>query len=202
MQADKAFLSDQELIVQLKDRQRENAGILYLYDNYFEHLSWWIKQNNGTEDDAKDIFQEAVIAFVNMVQQDKFRGESSIKTVLFSLNRYIWLNELKKRGRTSAREKKYGQAGEQFEASAEISMEQREAGKELVRIMDRLGEKCKKILLLFYYENYSMKQILSELDYENEQVARNKKYKCLKQLEEMLKEKKDLYAQFKNLLHG
>ena len=31
-----------------------------------------------------------------------------------------------------------------------------------------------------------MKEILQNLDYENEQVVRNKKYKCLKQLEQMM----------------
>jgi hypothetical protein len=41
---------------------------------------------------------------------------------------------------------------------------------------------------LFYYENLSMKEMVDHLPYENEQVVRNKKYKCLHQLTEMIKD--------------
>ena len=63
---------------------------------------------------------------------------------------------------------------------------QREWKASLFRIIDNLGENCKKILLAFYYENLAIRDILQNLQYENEQVVRNKKYKCLKQLEQMI----------------
>ena len=47
-----------------------------------------------------------------------------------------------------------------------------------------------------------MKEILDATDYENEQVVRNKKYKCLKQLEKMILEKPHLKETLKTLLHG
>ncbi len=62
----------------------------------------------------------------------------------------------------------------------------REMKSQLMQLVDTLGETCKKILLAFYFENLAMKEILKTLDYENEQVVRNKKYKCLKQLEQMM----------------
>jgi len=71
-----------------------------------------------------------------------------------------------------------------------------------VDLVGQLGDTCKKILLAFYYENLSMREILDLLDYENEQVVRNKKYKCLKQLEKMILEKPILKQTLKNLLHG
>ena len=49
-------------------------------------------------------------------------------------------------------------------------------------LFEKLGEKCNQILTYFYYNNYSMKEILERMDYGNEQVLRNKKYKCLKTL--------------------
>ena len=51
-----------------------------------------------------------------------------------------------------------------------------------------MGESCRKILSLFYYENLSMKEIVSQMHYENEQVVRNKKYKCLQQLTDKIKQ--------------
>jgi len=43
------------------------------------------------------------------------------------------------------------------------------------------------LLMLFYYEGLSIKEMLNYLPYENEQVVRNKKYKCLQQLTEIMK---------------
>jgi hypothetical protein len=47
-----------------------------------------------------------------------------------------------------------------------------------------------------------MKEILEATDYENEQVVRNKKYKCLKQLEQMISGNPTLKQNMKSLLHG
>jgi len=72
----------------------------------------------------------------------------------------------------------------------------------LVKLVGQLGENCQKILLLFYYENLSISEILETMEYENEQVVRNKKYKCLKQLEQMITENPILKQTLKDLLHG
>ena len=97
---------------------------------------------------------------------------------------------------------KYETASEKTEYGINTALETREANAGLLKVMDELGETCKKILLLYYYENQSMKEILTSLNYENEQVVRNKKYKCLKRLEELLASNKSLYHQLKNLLNG
>jgi hypothetical protein len=47
-----------------------------------------------------------------------------------------------------------------------------------------------------------MKEILDQTDYESEQVVRNKKYKCLKQLEKMVNANPALRETLKNLIHG
>lgn len=194
--------SDADLINALLDARTTADGIKYLYTNYFGFLEHFIIQNSGNEQDAQDTFQEVIVSFINLVKHQKFRGDSSIKTFLFSMNRNIWFNELKKRERTTIREKKYEHLSASEESSMIGSLEHREASDQLMAIMDTLGENCKKILVLFYYENYSMKDLLKELDYENEQVVRNKKYKCLKKLEELIYSKEGLSEQLKNLLNG
>ncbi len=195
-------ISDTALIEKLLDRRTEEDGIRYLYKVHFETLKWFIRRNSGSDEDAQDIFQEVVVSFVHLVKQNRFKRESSIGTFLFSMNRNIWLNELKRRGRSKEREKNYDQMLEQQEVQMESQLDNREASEQLLGIMDRLGENCKKILLLFYYENLSFREMLIELDYENEQVLRNKKYKCLKKLEEMVHAEKTLLQRLKSLLHG
>jgi DNA-directed RNA polymerase specialized sigma subunit len=80
----------------------------------------------------------------------------------------------------------------------DLYISEREARKEIMAVITKLGEQCKQILLLFYYENLSMKEILNHTKFESEQVVRNKKYKCLKQLELLLKEDPSLFEKLKN----
>lgn len=193
---------DSELVDNLRNSQRMDDSIKAIYRNYFDSLSWYVMNNSGNKQDAEDIFQEVVVNFIDIVQKDKFRGDSSVKTFLFSLNRHTWLNELKKRGRALVREEKYEKAQDQTALDTGDLIANREEKEELVKLVGELGDTCQKILLLFYYENMSMKEILDVTDYENEQVVRNKKYKCLKQLEKMINEKPALKETLKNLLHG
>jgi RNA polymerase sigma factor (sigma-70 family) len=202
MNAGQKIIPDQEILAMLGDRKTEQDGIRYLYQHHFETLGWYVVNNNGSWEDAQDNFQEVLVSFVHLVQQGKFREESSIRTFLYSMNRNIWLNELKRRGRSEEREKKFELYKDETDPSIEKTVENREASQQLIRVMETLGDNCKKILMLFYYENYSMKEMLSELNYENEQVVRNKKYKCLKKLEELITSEKGLYHQLKNLLNG
>lgn len=194
--------TDSEIIDNLVRNRDVDASLKYLYRSHYEFLGRYVVSNNGDWDYAQDIFQEVMVAFINLVKAGKFRGESSIKTFLYSLNKNIWLNELKKRGRAQVREMKYETASEKTEYGINTALEAREANAGLLKVMDELGETCKKILLLYYYENQSMKEILTSFNYENEQVVRNKKYKCLKRLEELLANNKSLYHQLKNLLNG
>lgn len=193
---------DSELVANLRSRQRMDETIRAIYRNHFDSLSWYVMNNSGSRQDAEDVFQEMMVNFIDLVQKDKFRGESTVKTFLFSLNRHIWLNELKRRGRALAREEKFEKGQDRVEADTGHMIADRESRQQVIKLVEELGDTCKKILLLFYYENLSMREILETMHYENEQVVRNKKYKCLKQLEQMLNEKPELKQTLKNLLNG
>lgn len=193
---------DSELVANLRNGQRMDESVKAIYRSYFDSLSWYVMNNSGSKQDAEDVFQEVVVAFIDLVQKDKFRGESTVKTFLFSLNRFTWLNELKRRGRTLTREEKYEKTQDKVELDTSDLIAEREGKEMVMKLIEELGDTCKKILLLFYYESLSMKEILETMHYENEQVVRNKKYKCLKQLEQMLHENPSLKQTLKNLLHG
>jgi RNA polymerase sigma factor (sigma-70 family) len=185
-----------------KGGKAEEEAIRVLYQQHFESLCMNIVNNNGSEQDADDIFQETMIAFIQSVKMNKFRGDSSIKTFLFALNRNIWRNELRRRGRSNNRERVYEMDARDVEDGVNRSLELRQASQQLAALMEKLGENCRQILLQFYYENRSMKEIVLTLAYENEQVVRNKKSKCLKKLAEMIGGDSNLIQQLKTLLHG
>ena len=154
----------------------------------------------GNEQDADDVFQETVIAFIDSVKKGKYRQESSVKTFLASVARHIWFNDLKKKERAGIREKKYESARDQHETDISHQIGDLEQRRQLRDLLTQLGEPCNRLLHLFYYENLPMKEIVEHLPYENEQVVRNKKYKCLQQLTGLLKANPALAGQLNELI--
>jgi len=191
------FFGDAELLRNLSDERSMDSSVKFLYREHFDFLSRYVVNNSGDFNDAEDIFQEVIISFINLVKAGKFRGESSVKTFLYSMTRNLWLNELKKRERAQQREEKYERAKETNGRGVDMAIESREASTQLMKVIGELGDSCKTILLLFYFENRPMKDIVTAVQYENEQVVRNKKYKCLKKLEELIRGNKMLYGQLK-----
>ena len=193
-------LTDKSLIEALRSDSNPDEAIRSLYRTQFSMTEAYIKQNSGTEEDAEDIFQEVVLVFIEILKKDKFRGESSVSTFLYALTRNIWLNELKKRGRSKLRDEIFEKGKDRTDMDVSHLIVNRELKSELMQLVDKLGETCKKILLAFYFENLAMREILQSLNYENEQVVRNKKYKCLKQLEQMMAAQPALAKNLKSVL--
>ena len=164
-----------------------NAIIHQLYKQYSGMVIAYIISNQGSQQDGEDVFQEALIAFINLVKSGKFRGEASLQTTFVAISRNIWLNEQKKRKSLDTRGKLFENARQQ-EADPASQLLQREVSEQFLNLMSRLGESCKSLLTMVYYENLSNKDILERTHYESEQVIRNKKYKCMKELTDLIKD--------------
>ena len=180
--------SDSDLIEAIREKDLLEHAILQLYQDHSEITRSFIMGKGGTEQDADDIFQETIVSFIDSVQKGKFRQESGIRTFLISISKNIWYNEIRKRQRADNREKIFEMDRDQEEGPVTEIINDREMKQQLNKMLQELGESCRKILELFYYENLSMKEIVSQMHYENEQVVRNKKYKCLQQLTEKMKQ--------------
>ena len=66
-------------------------------------------------------------------------------------------------------------------------------------VFRNIGEVCQRILKGFYYEDLSMKELLKEFNYENDQMLRNRKSICMKKIKDLLQKDNYLYTNFKNL---
>ncbi len=183
----KSRFSDTELLEAINEKDLLEQAILQLYQDHLEATKAFIMTKGGTKQDADDIFQETIVSFIDCVQKNKFRQESGIRTFLISISKNLWYNEIRKRDRAGRREIIFEMDRDQPEAAVIETIQYREMKKELNQLLQDLGDSCRKILELFYYENLSMKEIVDHLHYENEQVVRNKKYKCLSQLTEKMK---------------
>lgn len=139
-------------------------------------------QNSGNDEDAKDLFQDAVIALFEMSVKPAFKLKSKLSTLLYSIARNLWMKQL--RGR------KYTTALKDSEKFISIDEEQYNAEKEerILKIEENiatLGEPCKGLLTGFYYLRLSMSDLSKQYDYSTADHAKAQKYKCLQRLKKM-----------------
>ena len=192
--------SDQEIVEAIKSERNLNATTRHLYQAHFDALANYIRSNSGKDEDAEDFFQEALVVFINSVKKDKFRGDSSIKTFLYAIMKNLWRNELKRRSKASVRETTYYEQGEKEDSPVYGVTYEKETTQQILLFFEQLGENCKKILVMYYYQEMSMKDIALAMHYDSEQVARNTKYKCGKKLTAILDSNPIIKDAFRNLL--
>ena len=58
--------------------------------------------------------------------------------------------------------------------------------------LNNMGELCRKILLMYYFDGYDMQTIADANQLANANTAKSKKYQCLKDLSSQIKSKFNL----------
>jgi len=177
------FDSDEELVNGIK--VQNDKAINYLYEQIGPRVKQYIVSAGGSSEEANDIFQEGVIsAFVNIrtgkYQQD---GKTKFASYLTQICKYKWYDTLKSGHRkTSQNELVDVESSESIQEAMEIS----DKYSALHQVIDQIGEQCKQIILLFYWEKKSIDEISQSLKMVPASV-KNGKYRCMQKLKEKAK---------------
>jgi len=172
-----------ELIVS-EIKKGNEVALRELYKTHYSMIVNLVCTNNGTEQEAKDIYQEAVMAFYEKVQSPEFTLTCKIKTYLYAVCRRLWLKRLaeKKRYHGNIDEVETFLGVDEVVADAE-EMEKRFA--HISEALNGLGEPCRSIIEDFYVRDLSMEDIREKYGYTNADNAKNQKYKCLQRLKKL-----------------
>ncbi|MDB5281532.1 MAG: sigma-70 family polymerase sigma factor [Bacteroidota bacterium] len=154
-----------------------------LYRSHYKMVEYFILKNSGSQDDAQDVFQDAMIVIFDKSRDTGFALTCSLKTYIYSVVRNIWLKKLRgSKGHVNASDfEEYLNVQVDDEPEEDVAQMQK-----MKAAIENLGENCRKILVLFYYQQKNMMQIAAELGYTNPDNAKNQKYKCLQQLKSKL----------------
>jgi RNA polymerase sigma factor (sigma-70 family) len=169
----------------------EKKAVETIYQENFNMVQTLIINNNGSADDAKDIFQEAMIVLYEKVRSGTFELNCQIKTFVYSVSRRLWLKRLQQQNRYSAP----GDSMENVVAVEEDLEEHDQRNTEfdmMEKAINNLGEPCKSLLEAYYLQKQNMQVIAANFGYTNADNAKNQKYKCLMRL------KKIFFATYKN----
>ena len=186
------------MIIETQEKQllqglakNDRNAIETLYKDHYKMVQSLIINNNGTSDDARDIFQEAMIVLYEKVKTGTFELNCLIKTYLYSVSRRLWLKRLQQMNKYSG---EVDSIAEQVPVEEEMEAhEQRNTEfQTMEKSMMSLGEPCKSLLEAYYLQKKNMTDIAANFGYTNAENAKNQKYKCLMRL------KKLFFAQYKN----
>ena len=180
---------DKHLLEGLALNDREVIEAIYR-DNY-PMVQALILNNSGNSDEARDIFQEAMIVVYEKAVSGSLELHCLLKTYLYSVCRRLWLKRLQQLQR-------YGSLIENVEETItvdeDLDMHEKHNADFLMmeNAMSKIGEPCKSLLDAYYLQKKNMQEIAVDFGYTNADNAKTQKYKCLVRL------KKLFFAQYKN----
>jgi RNA polymerase sigma factor (sigma-70 family) len=178
-----ALNSDEYIIKAI--RNNDDSVLNVLYKLYFGSIRHFIISNSGSEDDAKDIFQEAVIVFYQNIKNQHFELNCKIKTYLYSVSRLMWLKRIKKASTVVGQLTDYEGFITIDESESDIMEEREIQFQKMSTALSELGEPCKTLIEDFYVRQLSMSQISEKFGYTNADNAKTQKYKCLMRLKKL-----------------
>jgi RNA polymerase sigma factor (sigma-70 family) len=169
----------------------DKKAIETIYKENFNMVQSLVINNNGSSDEAKDIFQEAMIVLYEKVRSGSFELNCQIKTYIYSVCRRLWLKRLQQLNRYSTEV-----PGLDTAVPVEDEIEEHEKRNAEFEMMDKainsLGEPCRSLLEAYYLQKKSMQEIAMGFGYTNSDNAKTQKYKCLMRL------KKIFFEHYKN----
>lgn len=163
-------------------RAKDERSLKLVYRQHYAMITNMVMNNGGSLQEAKDVYQDAVIVLYEKLQDDQFELNCQIKTFLYSVSRNIWLKQLKVRKKFEGTIADTEEIPEQIWDSAMDSEDRYQA---LALALASLGEPCSNIMRDFYINKSSMEEITEKFGYTNADNAKNQKYKCLKRLKKL-----------------
>ncbi|MDA0194311.1 MAG: sigma-70 family RNA polymerase sigma factor [Bacteroidetes bacterium] len=169
-------MKDHEILAKVS--KGDEAALDYLYKKHYQMMIKIVLNNNGTEQEAKDVYQDALIVFWQKALKGNLVLTSKISTYIYSICLNLWRKELDRKSRL---------IHEEHEVGEEVDYEIEERGRIIRQCIEELGDVCKRILTYYYFDGMNMNEIAERLEFANTDTAKTKKYKCKKRLDQMIK---------------
>ena len=170
-------------------RSNDDQVLNALYKKYYSVVLRYVLNNSGTEEEAQDIYQEAIIVLFRNAGNSNFELSATLQTYIYSIASRLWLKQIHKNSslvRINNQSEK-----DQIDVSQEvIEHEERESQiQKMSSCLVDLGEPCKTLIEDFYVNQLSMDQIAEKFGYTNSDNAKTQKYKCLQRLKRLFFER-------------
>ncbi len=159
-----------------------------LYNRYFRMVEDMVLKFNGSTEDARDVFQEALFVFVKKLRDPAFTLTSKASTFIYAVARNLYL---KKAGKATVEisidQQQFSIFKQEEPVQEDLSPIEKDS---LLNVMnDKLGQleaDCRAVIVYSFYQGLSHAQIASLTGY-TEAFVKVKKFRCLEYLRKMVK---------------
>lgn len=167
-------------------KQKDERTIRELYNEQRPGFLRFLKSHfNLSEEDAVDIFQDSVVALIENIQKGKLdHYEHALSTYLFAIGKYKAIRMRKEQIKMMPIDFRDADIELADTDDADQTLQEK-----IISRLSHLGERCRDILRLFYYEGKKTDEIMKLMGYENKNVFKSQKSRCLSQLKTMLNER-------------
>lgn len=165
------------------------AATEQVYRQHYPTIMHWIRNGGGGEEDAADIFQEAMVVLFEKAQHEDFRLTCKIGTYLFAISKHLWYKRLERMKKGPGYLPDNAGVDDRqdwaYEEDLGVHRERELHYQQLDAALEQLGEPCRSLLKAFYHHDKSMQEIAGDFGYTNPENAKTQKYKCLTRLKKI-----------------
>lgn len=167
-------------------RQSDPRALEKIYASNYRTVEAYVVKNSGRPADAKDVFQEALMAAWLNVQEGSFtrNGLGSLEGYIYQIAKYKWLDRLKSKSFRSTLRVDDRDFVDADPLDESLMHETEEKLEKLQKIFELLDQKCATILKSFYYMKKSLPEIGEELGHDAATI-KTFKYRCMKKLKSL-----------------
>lgn len=187
--------SDKDILEHIQSG-KESRVLEYLYTNCYPKMRRFVLSRGGSEDDAKDIFQDAVMTFFTKVINGVFDTKYSVQPFIIGVSKNLWIDKFRKQRRITLVEDPSTIDHEVINQYDYVFDQERT--NIIQDVLSTVGDTCKQLLVNVIYHRMSMKEIAAEMGYQNIDSAKTQHYKCRQKLIKKFKDNDYL----KQLLKG
>lgn len=168
-------------------RRNDEKVLKWIYQKNYPKVQQMVLSNSGTIDQAKDIYQEAFLAFWMNIKTKKFQpeNESAISGYIYQIAKNKWMDMVRSQ---TFKKTVYPDS---FPENMEEETEDNESS--LVRIeaaFIKMGDTCRELLTRFYYQKDNLTKLAAHFGW-TEATTKNNKYRCMEKLRASLKSDTD-----------
>ncbi len=169
-------MDEKEVFERIKNG--DEKALETIYKKYYRMMTKLVISNSGTEEEARDVYQDALVVFWQKARSGNLVMTAKISTYIYSICQNLWRKELDRKKRLTNEEK---------DSSHSMDLDGPERNKIIAKCLNQLGETCRKVLMYYYFDEMSMQEIAEKLGFANTDTAKTKKYKCKQKLDELVK---------------
>lgn len=178
--------------------RNDTLVLQFIFKTFYSNINFFIKKNKGDDEDANDVFQEAIIIIYRKLKANDLVLDCNFDTYLYSISRLLWLKELEKRKIEQESIKDNHEYNEDiYDDGLASTIDKNDRYRLYQKHFILLGKDCQKILQL-HFDKVPLKTIADMMGFKSEKYAKKRKFSCKEYLIKSIKQ--DL--EYTNILKG